>query len=191
MTKTINKLILILSILAFIFGLLLASPAYARTVTVDSGVIFNPYVQYPQYTNINQTQIPIVNTPIVIVGCDNRTTGFSVTTGQSCIGNYVSTSTTGNITNNLSSASINTDIKNSNIDVLKTNNTISNNNIITSNANENYGSLASTALLGSSSFMPSGLIQWIFFIILILVIIFLCRYLYAEEKYISEPVKHT
>ena len=84
MTKTSNKLILILGILAFIVGLLLTSPAYARTVRVDSGVTFNPYVQSTQYTNISQKQIP--NTPKVIVGCDNRTTGFSIVTGQSCVG---------------------------------------------------------------------------------------------------------
>jgi hypothetical protein len=32
---------------------------------------------------------PIPSTPTIIPGCDNRTTGFSVLTGQSCIGNIV------------------------------------------------------------------------------------------------------
>jgi len=68
-------------------------------------------------------------------------------------------------------------------------NIITNDN--TSNTNENYGNLASTALLGSNTFMPSGLVQWILFVILVLAIIFLWRYLYAEEKYMLEPVKHT
>jgi len=37
--------------------------------------------------------VPVVSS-IVIPGCDNRVTGFSITTGQSCAGNNVSNSTT-------------------------------------------------------------------------------------------------
>lgn len=38
--------------------------------------------------------IPVVSPTLVIPGCDNRTTGFSIATGQSCTGNSASTSTT-------------------------------------------------------------------------------------------------
>jgi peptidoglycan hydrolase-like protein with peptidoglycan-binding domain len=36
---------------------------------------------------------PTSPTPTVIPGCDNRTSGFSVTSGQSCVGNIVSNTT--------------------------------------------------------------------------------------------------
>ena len=60
-----------------------------------------------------------------------------------------------------------------------------------SDINPSYSSLTATALLGSNTFMPSGLVQWIILIIIILAIIILWRYVHrSEEKYMSEPMKH-
>ncbi|KKP85684.1 MAG: hypothetical protein UR88_C0010G0006 [Candidatus Nomurabacteria bacterium GW2011_GWA1_35_8] len=57
--------------------------------------------------------------------------------------------------------------------------------------NESYGSLTANALFGSDSFMPSGLLQWILFVLLVVGIIFLWRYIHhSEEKYMAEPMKH-
>jgi hypothetical protein len=51
--------------------------------------------------------------------------------------------------------------------------------------------LASNAVFGSNSFLPSGLIQWIFFAIIILLIVVLARKVFgAKEEYHSTPLKH-
>jgi hypothetical protein len=197
MNKINNKLILILGILVFIFGLFLASPAYA----LENGIIPFPYYDYNTgyRSNIYTTPIvypipvyypvPVYNTQTVLTGCEGRNTGFSTTTGQSCVGNYINNT---NTSNNSSSTSSSTTTKNSNTNTAVSKNTNTSNNIASvSDVNENYGSLAANALLGSNSFMPSGLAQWIFLIIIILAIIFLWRYVYAEEEYLAEPMKHS
>lgn len=175
MNKTSNKLILIFgAILAFSFAL----PAYAETVTVDSGVIFNPSgysynTSYQRTTPVYNTPVyytaPVVyTTPLSIAGCEGRNTGFSTVTGESCAGNYVEKPTT----------------------IIVENTNSSKTNTATVAKKDGYGSLAANALLGSNSFMPSGLLQWIFFIVLIVSIIYLWRYVYGKHKYLSEPLKH-
>jgi hypothetical protein len=53
------------------------------------------------------------------------------------------------------------------------------------------GNLASAAIFGSNSFLPSGLIQWILFAIIILLIIILARKIFgAREKYNALPMKY-
>ena len=52
-------------------------------------------------------------------------------------------------------------------------------------------SLAATALFGlSGNFWPSGLLQWILFLILILTIIYVWRKVYITEKDKEKPLKH-
>ena len=56
---------------------------------------------------------------------------------------------------------------------------------------ESASSLVSNVIFGSTSFMPSGVIQWIFFAILILVIVILVRKIFgAEKKYQETPLKY-
>ena len=56
---------------------------------------------------------------------------------------------------------------------------------------EQANDAAANAIFGTNGFLPSGLIQWIFFAILILLIVILVRKLMgAEDKYHSEPMKH-
>lgn len=51
--------------------------------------------------------------------------------------------------------------------------------------------LAANAIFGSNSFIPSGLIQWIIFAILVLLATILVRKIYGgNEKYNSTPLKH-
>ncbi len=175
MSRRNNKLILAFGIITFILGLFLASSAYAAGGMVNSGVIFTPidyptqyqYNYYPQYMPVVYTT-PIYNSPTVIDGCNGRNTGFSTTTGQSCIGNYVPTPVPA------TAAPATTE---------KTTTT-------TSDTKDTYSGLAANALFGSNGFMPSGLVQWVFFIALVVAIVYLWRYVYAEEKYRSEPMKH-
>jgi hypothetical protein len=172
MSKINNNLTLILGILAFILGLSLALPAFARGNPVESGVIFTPYT-YTYSTN----PVPVATGPVVIPGCEGRTTGYSTATGQSCYGNYINNTST-------------TTVKNTNTTVAKTV-TKTNSDVVASDTNEDYGSLTANALFGSDSFMPTGLIQWILCIVLILAIIFLWRYVHSsKEKYMAGPLKH-
>ena len=60
-----------------------------------------------------------------------------------------------------------------------------------STAENKYSALASNAIFGSGSFLPSGLIQWIIFAIIILLIVILVRKLFGGEKnYHETPMKH-
>ena len=56
---------------------------------------------------------------------------------------------------------------------------------------ETYGSLTSNAIFGRSAFFPTGILQWILFIILVLVIVFVWRKFFGNAvKYHSTPLKH-
>jgi hypothetical protein len=51
--------------------------------------------------------------------------------------------------------------------------------------------LAANAIYGEFGFMPSGIVQWILFAILILVIVILIRKIFGgEARYHSTPLKH-
>jgi len=60
------------------------------------------------------------------------------------------------------------------------------------NTDKNSSNLAATAILGSAnSFLPSGLIQWVFFAIIILVIVIFVRRIFgAKKNYEETPLKH-
>jgi len=63
-------------------------------------------------------------------------------------------------------------------------------NPTTDNGNSANG-LASNAIFGSSGFLPSGLIQWILFGILILIIVILARRIFgAKTAYEETPMKY-
>lgn len=51
--------------------------------------------------------------------------------------------------------------------------------------------LAANVIFGSGSFMPSGLVQWILFAILVLLAVILIRKIYGgNERYNAVPLKH-
>jgi len=55
---------------------------------------------------------------------------------------------------------------------------------------KSYSNLASNAIFGSTGFLPSGLIQWILFAIIILLIVILSRRVFdAKKKYDEAPMK--
>jgi hypothetical protein len=57
---------------------------------------------------------------------------------------------------------------------------------------DSYSNLASNAIFGSNSFLPSGLIQWVLIAIIILLLIIIVRKLFgAEDHYHSTPLKHS
>lgn len=61
----------------------------------------------------------------------------------------------------------------------------------TDNNSKNYGSLASNAIFGSNSFLPSGLIQWVLFAIIILIIVIIVRKIFGGKEHYDElPMKH-
>ena len=56
---------------------------------------------------------------------------------------------------------------------------------------EKYGGLAASALFGGKTFKPSGLAQWVFLAILVLIIIILVRRVFGATKdYHETPLKH-
>lgn len=75
------------------------------------------------------------------------------------------------------------------------NNTYSNTNqtentTTTNDTNSKSSNLAATAIFGSNGFLPSGLIQWILFAIIILLIVILARRIFgAKAKYNEAPMK--
>ena len=65
------------------------------------------------------------------------------------------------------------------------------NTVAKATTNKNtYSGLAANSVFGADTFLPSGLIQWLLFAILIFLIIILWRTAHAKEKYMSEPLKH-
>jgi len=57
--------------------------------------------------------------------------------------------------------------------------------------NDSYSNLASNAIFGSNSFLPSGIVQWILFAIVILLIIIVVRRIFgAKKNYDDSPLKH-
>lgn len=72
-----------------------------------------------------------------------------------------------------------------------TENTTNSKNTVNDDTNNNASNLAATAIFGSNSFLPSGLIQWILFaIIILLIIIFVRRIFGARKNYEETPLKH-
>jgi hypothetical protein len=74
------------------------------------------------------------------------------------------------------------------------NNTYSNTNqtenTTTTDTNSKSSNLAATAIFGSNGFFPSGLIQWVLFAIIILLIVILARRVFgARAKYNEAPMK--
>jgi hypothetical protein len=84
-----------------------------------------------------------------------------------------------------------------------TNNTVTPDNFTDTNANQtntgttnsatdNYSNLASNAIFGSdNSFLPSGIVQWVLFAIIILLIVIVVRKVFgAKQNYEESPMKH-
>lgn len=119
--------------------------------------------------------------------------GYSNAYTFKVIGNTITNNTTNNPPVDYSSAysntqpSQNTNTNNQNTIPVENNDTVSS----TNTTNKGFGNLTANALMGSNSFMPSGLIQWIFLVLIVVLIIYLWRYIHnSEEKYMSEPMKH-
>ncbi|MFA5750848.1 MAG: IPT/TIG domain-containing protein [Candidatus Paceibacterota bacterium] len=56
---------------------------------------------------------------------------------------------------------------------------------------QSYKNLTANAIFGSKGFLPTGIFQWILFIIILLVIVFVWRKFFGgEAKYSSTPLKH-
>lgn len=56
---------------------------------------------------------------------------------------------------------------------------------------KDYSNIASNAIFGSNTFLPSGLTQWVLFgIIILLIVIFVRRVFSAKKHYEESPMKH-
>lgn len=129
-------------------------------------------------------------TNMIVPATTNTSTGNNSNLNNS----YGNTNTNGNTnangnTNNAnSSASKNTK---SNTSTSTSTNSNQTKNTTTTDANSNYSNLASNAIFGSNGFMPTGLIQWILFAIIVLLLIILVRKIFGGRKnYDEAPMKH-
>lgn len=56
---------------------------------------------------------------------------------------------------------------------------------------DNFSTLAANALFGTNGFLPSGILQWLVFAIIILVLVIVARKAFgSEDKYHGSPMKH-
>jgi len=122
-----------------------------------------------------------INRPVPIVNAYNNNQSSTITRTATTV-----TNTNNNVVDNTYSNTTRTE-----------NTTNSNSNNSENNVNDNDDSnntasnLAATAIFGSNSFLPSGLIQWILFAILILLIIIFVRRIFgARQNYEETPLKH-
>lgn len=119
--------------------------------------------------------------------------GYSNASTFSIKNNNTIINSTNNTANNYSSTSnnVNNNYNNENINNTNTETTTDNTVSNIDNNKDNFGSLTANALVGSSGFMPTGLVQWILLFIMIIAIIVLWRYIHrSEEEYMSTPLKH-
>ncbi|MEK7088796.1 MAG: hypothetical protein AAB913_01565 [Patescibacteria group bacterium] len=101
----------------------------------------------------------------------------------------IKNNTTTTITNTNNNSSSNTTTNTTNTTISKTTDT--SNTVAANDTNNSYSGLTANVLEGSNSFLPTGLLQWIFLAIIVVAIIFLWRYVFrSEDKYLSEPLKH-
>ena len=96
--------------------------------------------------------------------------------------------------NNNQSSTITRTTTNTENNTDNTDNTYSNTNqtenTTTTDTNSKSSNLAATAIFGSNGFLPSGLMQWILFAIIILLIVILARRVFgARAKYNEAPMK--
>ena len=55
---------------------------------------------------------------------------------------------------------------------------------------KSVGSLAAGAILGTNSFLPSGIVQWLFLAVIIMLGVILWRKIYIGRKEEEQPLKH-
>ena len=240
MSKIQNKLILIASILSFIFGVYFTPMAYGATWTMESGVTFTsngPGINnntggyrsgYPNgYPYGNQNPRPVIfmlnpssidrnSGPLVVAisgnyfmpgavaklnGSDRNTTyisstylqmqlSYADTTGfgdylisvyNPAPGGGLSNSAILNIRGTQVNGPVTTTVSPT---VVKKTTTSSTKTVAKTPTND----LSANAL--SSGFLPSNIIQWLLFLLLVLLVIVLWRKIYVSDKEKETPLKH-
>ena len=122
-----------------------------------------------------------INKPVPVTNTYNNNQSSTITRNATTVTN--TNSNTDNTYSNSNTTSSNTNT---------TDNTTNSNSNVNDNTNSNASNLAATAIFGSSnSFLPSGLVQWVLFTILILLIVIFVRRIFgARKKYEETPLKH-
>jgi hypothetical protein len=163
----------------FVQGSVVKLNNYPKTTTfIDSGTL-QAQINYSGLNNKEEYFITVFN-PAPGGGYSNAVS-FTVN-------NYVAPVTNNNTTKNTTISKT----KNVTNTTAVNKNTIENDSKET-NANaddQNVKDLAAGAIFGSNAFMPSSLLQWIFFTILILLAVILWRKLYVSDEDKHTPLKH-
>ncbi|MCF7834251.1 MAG: hypothetical protein K9L98_03230 [Candidatus Pacebacteria bacterium] len=139
--------------------------------TPGGGISNSAILYITPATNANQNFSGSINP-----NSNNNTSNTNTSTSQNSNSNFNSTSydsTTSRNDSNLSANALSSFYNSRNTD------------------NSSYKGLTSNAVFGSNSFLPSGILQWFIFIVLVIAIIFIWRKFFGAEKYYrSIPLKH-
>ena len=169
--KSVNLSLRILTILAFAFMFIPFNQAAAQACgdggcnTTWGGVSYPTTPTNPYYF-ANPYQTPLYYNPTPTVNSNSTNPNPKVTQTKTVYVNQTPNNSTSNSTEP----------------------TTESGNIDSTNS---VSGLASNEIFGSSSFLPSGLIQWILFAIFILLIIILVRRIFgAREAYEETPMKY-
>ncbi|MFA5778287.1 MAG: IPT/TIG domain-containing protein [Candidatus Paceibacterota bacterium] len=158
----------------------------AKTITVvGSGFVSSSVVKLND-SNRPTTFIDYSHLLVQLTANDmSRADGFYLTVFNRAPGGGYSNASFFTI-NNVVAPNANTNNSNG-----STNTSSSMNQTGNTSTDSNYSALASNAIFGSNSILPSGLIQWIIFAIIILLIVILARKVFgAEKNYHETPMKH-
>ncbi len=106
---------------------------------------------------------------------------------------YPGTQTNYDTTNTRTYTTQSDTVNNTNRNYTNTTQNTENNNVNTTDTTSSaYKNVAANAFFGKNSFWPSGLIQWVLIAIFILLMVIIFRRVTAkDQKFYSEPLKHS
>jgi hypothetical protein len=186
----------------------------AKTVTLIGGGFMQGSVARINGSNRNTTFLDPAHLLVQLTSNDlSQTNGISITvwnrapgggysnavpfTVRATVSNYNNTTTYTNTNNSYDNGySTNYDYNSNYTNTTDTySNSTQNQEDYNANQNANNGdnmsNLASNAVFGSNSFLPSGIVQWVLFGIFVLLIVILVRRIFgARDNYHSAPLKH-
>jgi|GEM_PF-1161793 len=153
---------------------------------IASSVVQFNYSERPTtYVNSGTLQVQLNSYDLTNVGT------FPITVFNGGPGGGMSNSVSFNVTNRKITNTSGTTTSRTNKTSATTKTTSSNNSdTTTSTSTDNGNSLSANALFASNGFVPANFLQWLFVLILILLIVFLWRKIYVTEEDRRIPLKH-
>ena len=164
----------------------------AKTVTITGSNFIPSSIARVNGSNRNTTFIDYSHLLVQLTANDMyRTDPFFINVFNGEPGGGFSNSASFAINGAVSTNTNNNTYSNNNYSNTTSNNYTDTNYSNTQTTDKSYSNIASNAIWGSNSFLPSGLVQWVLFAIVILLIVILARKIFgAKESYNEAPMKH-